>query len=112
MEKIKNQLQTIRIDAKFPNGLTEPYSYTPEDIILATAKVGVDYMQLWSSVTNENKTKDEYGHSSIKGKHSNEITTQKFKNLLHTHKTLYKNKIYEASDVSNILFKAAILNMA
>jgi hypothetical protein len=112
LEKMKNQLRTIRIDAKFPHGLTKPYTHTTQDVILATAKVGLDYVQLWNSVMKGNKTTDEEGISSISKTVQNEIKIQKFEDLFQSHKTLYNNQIYEVTEVSNILFKAAILNMS
>ena len=111
---MKDLLSSIHIDASSRRGkkYSERYLHTNQEIIVAAAEIGLDYVQLWNRMIIGNKTTIFDNISDVATESRRKIIIHKLKDLLQKHKNIYNNKLNEAKDISKILFKAAMLNVS
>ena len=87
-------MSSIRIYQNSPKLFGTSFQYTNDDVALAAAKIGLDYVQLWRHRIPERK-----------------IMIQKLEEIFQRHQRIYYNKINEAIHVSWIIYKAALSNL-
>ena len=88
---LNDWLKSGNIRANHPKHLRFLKEHTKDDLVLAAAKIGLEYVQLW----NDNNSTEE-------------IIRKKLADIHQRHQNIYNNKMNEAAHISWIIYEAAL----
>ena len=86
-------LNARSIEADYPKHVRTSNRYTNDDLVVAAAKIGLEYVQLW----NDNNS-------------AKEIMRNKLADIYHSHQDIYNNEMNEAAHISWTIYQAALSN--
>ena len=107
LKGIQNSLSGISIDLQLIGDLTKSFKPNTHDVIVAAAKIGLDYVQLWHKITDSNKIEMGNVTSKRNALYTSEIKKE-FQKLLRHHRIVFNNKLNVAKDISYTLYKVAV----